>query len=782
LNVLAAPRPEALWSGECESVLAETRDAMAPARPAHFGVRQPQPRPDPAASGGKTLACPSGDPAWCMPFIVKQPGDYQLFLQMRGEIAAGAYPTMALYLNDSERPRGFVRMVGNKYQRLPIGAPIGLEAGPQVLTVQFKNDFSAAKEDRNAYLDRYELVRVGDSAPAPAPADKKKPDQPAAEKPAPPPAMLPVAASGPNPAPPVPPPRLNVLYPANGAEVFGVDAVVARTAGNTPLAWADLLIDGQPQGLRCQNPPAGDALVFPLVLRGLPPGSHRVSVRGADRSGQEADAPVQILNILAQAPAAPGPYERALRLLDRLAFGPEPQELAAILTMTEITWLNDRLAAGFDTPAEQSVLRAARIRYPKADDGQQTSSRALYQWMASNNPVRSRFTVWVENHFSTWMSKTNPAPKWSEHFDFCQLGIAPFADLLSASAHSPAMLTYLDQEKSYAGKLNENYAREIMELHTLGVHGGYRQADVTALANVLNGWTLVTEAILPDASTTQLVFNDQGNEAGLQKDFRFAPALNDGKPQRVFGMQFPAADPASRNDRVRLAIEMLASHPSTADHVCRKLAEHYVGVPAPDGLVQAMARTFLETGGDMRAAMRTMANQSAFWKAPPKLATPMDFGLRIARLCRAAAVQTGADPEQAPKADQIAGFLKRSGMGLFDRISPDGYPENSAAYADSNALLQRWRFTQTVEGPLNRLVPLAWRVPSLAPTNDPNSPAAPAVDPAQRFIDLAAVRLTGRLLSPTSNQAALEVLGQPNPDHMRQAMVFVSLLPEVNLR
>ncbi len=126
-------------------------------------------------------------------------------------------------------------------------------------------------------------------------------------------------------------------------------------------------------------------------------------------------------------------------------------------------------------------------------------------------------------------------------------------------------------------------------------------------------------------------------------------------------------------------------------------------------------------------------------------------------------------------------------MGLFERVTPDGYPENSAAYMDSNALLQRWHFMEGMVEPLNRLVPKEWRklpAPAFIPAANevPDRFAAPAEDAAQRFIDLAAVRLTGRLLAPGSNQAAREVLGDGTPDQMRQTLLLVSLLPETSLR
>ena len=792
LNV-ANLRTAKMWSGECDdpAILGATTDLYGPGRPPYFGTRQPTATADATASGGKTVACYGHDPVWSMPFIAKDPGEYQLFIQTRGDFAVGAFPTAALYVNNSETPVGSVRLAGPKYHRLPVGATFHLDAGPEFLTVVFRNDTAAGKEDRNMYLDRYELVRVGDSPPAVEPAPKVTYGHGVA-------ARVQGAAVAAAPAAPAPaafsldPPdfRPAIAYPANGAAVFGADAVVARVPGGGIVrpAWVDILLDGQPLGVRTQSPSPADALLLPLVLRQIAPGSHRLAVRTADFAGHFIDSPAQSLTVLAAAPAARGPYDRAVFLLDRLAFGPDPRELVAILTTSESAWLDNRLNSQFDSPAEEAALRIACRQFPRIDEPYQAATRAVSQWVCTENPVRARFTAWAENHFSTWIEKTRAAPKWREHLDFCRMGVAPFADLLAVSAHSPAMVVYLDQEKSYAKKLNENYAREIMELHTLGVHGGYAQSDVTTLAGVLNGWTLSTESVLPGTDgAPDLVYNG-GNDSYLAGVFRFDPLLNDGKARRVFGMEFPASEPAARYDLVHLALEMLAAHPGTAEHVCRKLAEHYVGVPADDALVRTLARTYLENGGDLRPVMRALASSNVFWNSAPKMATPLDYGLRVARLCRAAVLDLGGNPDQAaPRPEQITSFLKKSGMGLFERVTPDGYPQNSASYMDSNALLQRWHFMETLVEPLNRLVPPEWRKPPApaimpAANEEPGRFSNPAEDAAQRFIDLAAVRLTGRLLAPGSNQAARELLGDSTPEQTRQTLLLISLLPETSLR
>jgi hypothetical protein len=549
-------------------------------------------------------------------------------------------------------------------------------------------------------------------------------------------------------------PQVAVLYPASGGLLGPADAVVVRPFSASGIDWVDCSIDGQPLGLRLKPEDGLGRIVFPLVTRDLAPGTHHLQVFIHAANGQTGVA--REVDFETEAPeegnAAAGPYARAIRLLDRFAYGPDPDALAAILVDGEEVWLKGRLGEPADSPAEEAVGQRVGVVFPMEGGG--APVRALQQLLLTANPVRARFVLWAENHFSTWVEKVRNTPKWREHERFWDLGAAPFGDLLLTSATSPAMLVYLDQFHSYAGKLNENYAREIMELHTLGVHGGYTQADVTTLAGLLNGWTLSDEADL-----------DAAPEPEPFRVFRFDPLLNDGKERRVLGMEFPPAAPAERFDRVLAALELLAAHPSTADFVCRKVAEQYVGVPAPQPLVDRLAGVYLSTGGDMRAILLALADSPEFLAsdATPRMMTPLDYGLRLARL---AAYENPY---------RIVDFLKQSGAGLFDRATPDGYPENDGEYASSNALLQRWRLARDLGTRFNRLMPADWQRPDYD-WSDAHRRAA---------IDYTALRVTGRLLSPASAAAADEVMRKTaavGPDKTALLAAFICQLPEAELR
>ena len=550
-------------------------------------------------------------------------------------------------------------------------------------------------------------------------------------------------------------PSLQIVYPrllTAPLDVYGATVIVAKVFSPDGIEWCDLQIDGVPQNLRLSSEDGLGRVVLPIVASSLKPGDHPVRVVVRSKNGKETTSESLTLRVVDQPVRADNTYARAVFLLNRFGFGPEPEELADVLLMGEKKWLSDRLAQSWDTPGEQAAFQRSWNENRDPLNKGQVVTRTLSYLLRSPNPVRCRFVLWTENHFSTWLEKAELS-KWGEHERFLQLGVAPFGDLLIASATSPAMLLYLDQARSFAKKLNENYAREVMELHTVGVHGGYRQEDVTNLASILTGWSLSSDAPI------RLGGRD------LARNFRYDPSLSAPEGKRVFGMEFPKADdPKSRYDRTRSSLEMLAGHPSTALYISRKLAEHYVAVPAPESLVKRLATRFRETGGAMDEVLLTLADSPEFWAAlgQPKIATPLDFSLRLSRI--AGATNAGA----------VNDFLRKSGTGLFDRATPDGYPEDDGSYASSNALLQRWRFTQSLTGQLRRLLP-----PTMLPTGDEPWPVAAQ----ERAVDFYASRLFGQPLPVASRQAAAQYLSAAqDPDRVKLVAAFVSQLPPASLR
>jgi uncharacterized protein (DUF1800 family) len=262
--------------------------------------------------------------------------------------------------------------------------------------------------------------------------------------------------------------------------------------------------------------------------------------------------------------------------------------------------------------------------------------------------------------------------------------LGKFRDMLLATARHPAMLYYLDNYQSQAPRpellqsvalgaanirlpgINENYGREIMELHTLGVGGGYTQEDVTNVARVLTGWSIFDL-----------------NRVG---EFQFNPQYHDRNEKKVLGKVFPRGGGESEGVQV---IDMLARHPSTARFISRKLAQRFVADEPPSALVDRMAETFIKTDGDLRAVMETLLLSKEFlsegaWRS--KIKSPLEM---VASSLRA----TNADvTESAALAKRIAEL----GQPLYAKAEPTGYPNTSDMWSNSIGLLGRMNFASAL--------------------------------------------------------------------------------------
>ncbi len=667
----------------------------------------------------------SGDPAIAEFYsnaksTIKLPDDltgrYWVAIDARGDDYQGP-PLMKVGLVvGGQESKIAEKPVGPNMGAVQIGE-INLAPGEKSLTVAFTNDkYDKDKGDRNLYVKAVRLFPNGDSA------DKSAP-------------------------------RVSIAYAPKESTAKSVDAVVARAMDDTRVDSVDLLIDGQPQHLD-QRPVNGlGPVVLPVVTRDLAPGIHKLQVIAKDDAGNQGMSEEASFDVSATVSNSPTRYERALFLLNRFGYGPEPAEIASILAMGEKPWLDSQLATLGASPSEKNETQWMNAQFSNRRDQNVVARGAVAYLLTEPNAVRARFVMWAENHFSTWINKDGSSAKAVEHQRFVKLGPAPFFDLLLTSATSPAMLYYLDQRNSVARHINENYAREIMELHTLGVKGGYTQKDVTTLANLLTGWTLNDEA------------PSDGSGGDLDRFFGFDPRLSSGQACRVLGLEFPGTEPEKRFDRVLMALEMLTAHPSCATFISRRLCEEYVSDPAPPKLVAAMSQTYLETGGDISAMMETMSQHPDFWAAQDKVTTPIDFGVRIARMAHSQ--NSGA----------VSDLISASGMGMFDRATPDGYPEDDGFSMNSNAILQRWRFARQMQGDLlgAGLVPNA-----LKPADNAWNP-----DVTQRIVDIAAVHLTGNLLGDASNDAAQKLLdgAPPNTDVRLHALAtLICQLPENSLK
>lgn len=274
-----------------------------------------------------------------------------------------------------------------------------------------------------------------------------------------------------------------------------------------------------------------------------------------------------------------------------------------------------------------------------------------------------------------------------------------FRQMLGAVAKHPAMLIYLDNVLSVAPGyhpparalqaspgaprptgLNENYARELMELHTLGVDGGYSQRDVTELARIFTGWTVNYRRAM-----------NGGGSASDADLFEFDPRRHDGGGKQWLGRSVP---PAGRAEG-EMALDVLAAHPATARHIAFKLAQAFVADEPPPALVQRLQARFRESRGDLRALMRSLVESEEFWQAATigvKFKTPYQYLLSSLR-----ALGLNA-PEVAP----LLAWLAQAGMPLYGAQTPDGYKTVAAAWMNADALAQRVQLAGSLAKRLSR--------------------------------------------------------------------------------
>jgi uncharacterized protein (DUF1800 family) len=330
---------------------------------------------------------------------------------------------------------------------------------------------------------------------------------------------------------------------------------------------------------------------------------------------------------------------------------------------------------------DSSTLHRANIDYNRI--GSDLRAARVARAVLTRRQLLEVMTDFWENHFSIYSGK---GADYYLLVDFDREVIRPhalgkFRDLLEAVAKSPAMLYYLDNWDSGAEPtrpllvgnarrkghgLNENYGRELLELHTLGVDGGYTQQDVIDVARALTGWTI--------ADPTHV------------GTFVFRPEWHDAGVKHVLGHTLPAGRGMQDGEDV---LDIVARHPATARYIARKLCVRFVSDSPPPGLVDRAAATFTRTGGDIRETMRTIVTSREFFSRPAyrtKVKSPFELVVSALR-----AVNADADTT-ARSANAVA----QLGEPLFGHVAPNGYPETGDAWINAGAILSRINYGMAV--------------------------------------------------------------------------------------
>jgi uncharacterized protein (DUF1800 family) len=397
----------------------------------------------------------------------------------------------------------------------------------------------------------------------------------------------------------------------------------------------------------------------------------------------------------------------------------------------------------------------------------------------SQNQLREVMTDFWFNHFNVSISKNDCAefiPAY-ERDVIRPNALGRFNELLLKTAKSPAMLYYLDNFNSSspldsmpgrkARGLNENYAREVMELHTLGVDGGYTQDDVTQAARVLTGWgvyPLGEVAKAPQAMMLQRFSDEQIARRGFvhEGDFFFNANRHDKGEKVVLGHVFPAG--GGYEEGVDL-LNMLAHHPSTAKFICHKLAVRFVSDEPAATLVDKMAKTFLEKNGDIRQVLITMVTAPEFWSADAlreKTKSPFELAIGAVRSLHA----------EIDQPMQLYNWVSRMGERKYYYQAPTGFPDKGAYWINTGSLLNRMNFGLALAA--GRIPGVHVDLLALNNGHEPESAQAALVIYGHLILPERNLDATVKRLTPMLNDGAIETItGDSTSDPMLAQVVGI---------
>jgi len=418
-------------------------------------------------------------------------------------------------------------------------------------------------------------------------------------------------------------------------------------------------------------------------------------------------------------PAGPDPYA----LLDRVSWGATTSSMQAIRSQGEQRWLQQQLhpapnpalpAAAAQTiaalsiqtkPMPQQVIEMEQLRrdIDKIGDeearqaarkahqqelnviGRETATRMLLRALYSPNQLQEQMTWFWFNHFNVFQYKNDERMMLADYEQTLRAhALGRFRDLLGAVARHPAMLVYLDNAQNAAGHVNENYARELMELHTLGVDAGYTQRDVQELARVLTGFGVNRNdpATNPPPKFARPERAAQYVRQGL---YEFNPHRHDYDDKQVLGVTIRGSGPQELDQ----VLDLLSRQPATARFVSRKLALYFVSDDPPKALIDRMAQRFQASDGDIAAVLQSMFESPEFsGSLRTRYKDPVHYVVSAVRLAY--------DDKPILNAQPMINWLNRLGEGPYNRQTPDGYPLAESAWTGPGQLTTRFEIAKAI--------------------------------------------------------------------------------------
>lgn len=361
---------------------------------------------------------------------------------------------------------------------------------------------------------------------------------------------------------------------------------------------------------------------------------------------------------------------QSIHFLNRISFGARPEDVARLNTIGTEAYLDEQLSPDTidDSALDEHLKDLAILKMDRrAVYALPNNEWRIFQTMAtafmrravfSKRQLLERLTEFWTDHFNINADDSDyNADLLRLHNTIRRHALGKFRTLLQETAKNRAMLIYLDNFVNEKDHPNENYARELMELHTLGVDGGYTEQDVKAVARAFTGWTIHDET--PDG-------------------FYFDADMHDTASKSVLGHTLPAGRGIEDGLHV---LDIVAHHPATARFICRKLAVRFVSDNPPDSLVDAMVAVWQQTDGEIKSILRHLFLSAEFGAAMgQKFRRPLDFAVGAMRASGTTVYVQWIMEE----------MLQSLGQMPFSWHPPDGYPDVSSAWATTDGLLARW--------------------------------------------------------------------------------------------
>lgn len=342
-----------------------------------------------------------------------------------------------------------------------------------------------------------------------------------------------------------------------------------------------------------------------------------------------------------------------------------------------------RAANQLTDPAQRQAAQSA-YQQAMADLSREAATRSVLRDLYSPAQLREQMAWFWFNQFNVQAAKRDIRAMVGDYEDTVRAhALGRYRDLLEATLRHPAMLRYLDNDQNAAGHINENYAREIMELHSMGVGSGYTQKDVQELARILTG---VGVDLKPDPPKLKPEWQPLLHRDGL---FEFNPARHDFGAKQFLGKTIGGPGRASGFAEVEQALDLIAGSPATARHVSTRIATYFLGEPPPPVLVDRMVQIWRRSDGQIGAVVGAMM-QSTEYRASLGHAfkDPMHYVI--------SAVRYAYDGRPILNADPILGWLNRMGEGLYAHETPDGYPLEAACWTGPGQMEVRFEIARTI--------------------------------------------------------------------------------------